>query len=98
MRYAVDYAAINDHRLWLKGFASGISRLNSHSVLFAGMSRLRILNHLQLHGCNARRKPGFPAAGAARQSNPLPAELRQFRHCFQAALDGAVDRLAALAG
>ncbi|MGU0042480.1 hypothetical protein ACVXHA_01245 [Escherichia coli] len=33
MRYAVDYAAMNNHRLWLKGFASGVSRLNSHSII-----------------------------------------------------------------
>ncbi|WP_213257806.1 hypothetical protein, partial [Bradyrhizobium sp. sBnM-33] len=60
MRYAVDYAAMNDHRLWLKGFASGVSRLNSHSVIVCCvLRRLRILNRLQLHGCNARRKPGF---------------------------------------
>lgn len=60
MRYAVDYAAMNDHRLWHKGFASGVSRLNSHSVIVCYvLRRLRILKRLPLHGCNARRKPGF---------------------------------------
>lgn len=60
MRYAVDYAAMNDHRLWHKGFVSGVSRLNSHSVIVCYvLRRLRILNRLPLHGCNARRKPGF---------------------------------------
>lgn len=80
---------MNDRRLWLKGFASGVSRLNSHSVIVCCvLRRLRILNRLQLHGCNARRKPGFFGPLAMAASDPLPAELRQFRHCFQAALNG----------
>lgn len=43
MRYAVDYAAMNDHRLWHKVFVSGVSRLNSHSVIVYVLRRLRIL-------------------------------------------------------
>lgn len=43
-----------------QGFVSGVSRLNSHSVIVCYvLRRLRILNRLPLHGCNARRKPGF---------------------------------------
>lgn len=89
MRYAVDYAAMNDHRLWHKVFVSGVSRLNSHSVIVCYvLRRLRILNRLPLHGCNARRRLGLFGPLALAASDPLPAELRQFRHCFQAALNG----------
>ncbi|XNM48538.1 hypothetical protein ACLK17_02930 [Escherichia coli] len=71
-----------------QGIRLGVSRLNSHSVIVCCvLRRLRILNRLQLHGCNARRNRAFgPLALAA--SDPLTAELRQFRHCFQAALNG----------
>lgn len=58
--FGIGGAAMNDHRLWHKGFVSGVSRLNSHSVIVCYvLRRLRILNRLPLHGCNARRKPGF---------------------------------------
>lgn len=43
-----------------QGIRLGVSRLNSHSVIVCYvLRRLRILNRLPLHGCNARRKPGF---------------------------------------
>ena len=52
-----------------KGFASGVSRLNSHSVIVCCvLRRLRILNRLQRHGCNARRKPGFSGRWRWRQA------------------------------
>ena len=43
---------------------------------------------LPLHGCNAREETGLFGPLALATSDPLPAELRQFRHCFQAALNG----------
>ena len=36
----------------------------------------------------ARETGHFSATGTLAASDPLPAELRQFRHCFQAALNG----------
>jgi hypothetical protein len=84
MRYAVDYAAMNDRRLWLKGFASGVSRLNSHSVIVCCvLRRLRILNRLQLHGCNARRKPGFSGHWRWRQAIRCPLNYASFVTVFR---------------
>ncbi|XNM58541.1 DUF2877 domain-containing protein [Escherichia coli] len=43
---------------------------------------------MQLHGCNAREETGLSGHWRWRQAIRLTAELRQFRHCFQAALNG----------
>ncbi len=88
MRYAVDYAAMNDHRLWHKGFASGVSRLNSHSVIVCYvLRRLRILSACRCMDATRGGNRAFRATGIGGKRQ-LPAELRQFRHCFQAALNG----------
>lgn len=47
MCYAVDYAVMNDYRLWFKGFVSGVLRLNSYSVIVCCvLRRLCIFNRL----------------------------------------------------
>ncbi len=89
MRYAVDYAAMNNRRLWHKGFASDVSRLNSHSVIVCCV--LRRLAHpqpLAAAWMQRAEETGLFGPLALAAGDPLPAELRQFRHCFQAALNG----------
>ncbi len=68
---------------------SGVSRLHSHSVIVCCvLRRLRILNRLQLAWMQRAEETGLFGPLAMAASDPLPAELRQFRHCFQAALNG----------
>ncbi len=70
-----------------QGIRLGRFTVKSHSVIVCCvLRRLRILN--RLHGMDATRggNRAFRATGVG-GSDPLPAELRQFRHCFQAALN-----------
>ncbi len=90
MRYAVDYAAMNDHRLWHKGIRLGRFTVRTATALlfatyYAACASSTACRCME---CNARETGLFgPLALAA--SDPLPAELRQFRRtCFQAALNG----------
>ncbi len=75
---------MNDHRLWLKGFASGVSRLNSHSVIVCCvLRRLRILNRLQLHGCNAQEETGLFGHWRWRQAIRCPLNYASFVTVFR---------------
>lgn len=89
MRYAVDYAAMNDHRLWHKGIRLG--RFTVKQPQRYCLLRITPPAHpqpLAVAWMQRAEETGLFGPLALAASDPLPAELRQFRHCFQAALNG----------
>ncbi len=90
MRYAVDYAAMNDHRLWLKGFASGITVKQPQRYCLLRITPPAHPQPLAAAWMQRAEETGLLGPLALAASDPLTAELRQFRHCFQAALSMAL--------
>ncbi|MGU0016829.1 hypothetical protein ACVXG9_23715 [Escherichia coli] len=71
-----------------QGIRLGISRLNSHSVIVCAY--YAAFTSSTACSCMDATRGGNRLFGplAMAASDPLTAELRQFRHCFQAALNG----------
>ncbi|STJ12828.1 putative carboxylase [Escherichia coli] len=89
MRYAVDYAAMNNRRLWHKGFASDVFTVKQPQRYC--LLRITPPAHpqpLAAAWMQRAEETGLFGPLALAAGDPLPAELRQFRHCFQAALNG----------
>ncbi len=67
----------------VQGIRLGVSRLNSHSVIVCCvLRRLRISTACRCMDATRGGNRAFRAMALA-AGDPLPAELRQFRHCFR---------------
>ena len=84
MRYAVDYAAMNDHGLWHKG-GIRLGRFTVKQPQRYCLLRITPPAHpqpLAVAWMQRAEETGLSGHWHWRQAIRRPAELRQFRHCF----------------
>lgn len=88
MRYAVDYAAMNNRRLWHKDSPRRFTVKQPQRYCLLRITPPAHPQPLAAAWDATRGETRLFGPLALAAGDPLPAELRQFRHCFQAALNG----------